>query len=428
MQIEELKRIIITQKEELEDLFGKESIIEREIDLERMKNLLKHPNVLVISGVRRSGKSILSMLLLKDKNYGYINFDDERLANFKSDDFEKLVQAFYELYSSNLEYFIFDEIQNIKNWELFINRLRISKKIIITGSNARLLSGELSTYLTGRYIDFILYPFSFKEFLKIKGIKIKKQDFYSTRKIAQIKNLLKEYIKIGGFPEAIKFGSSFLERTYRDIINKDVIFRYNIRHKSAFKELSKYLISNFSQKITYSKLKNIFGIKNIHTVKNYIDYLCTSFLIFSLEKFSFKLKKQFIAPKKVYGIDSGVINSLAFQFSKNLGYLMENIVFLEILRKKSYLDRKIEIYYWEDYLNQEVDFVIKERKKIKQLIQVSHDFQRPEIEEREINGLIKGSRDLNCKNLLVITWDQEKEEKIEGKNIKFIPLWKWLII
>lgn len=428
MDIEEIKRIIVDQKEEVDGLFKREKIIEREIDIKKLKNFLKYPNVLVISGARRSGKSVLSLLLVKGERFGCINFDDERLIEFTSKDFNRLLQAFYELYGEELEYFIFDEIQNIKNWEVFVGRLRRTKKIVITGSNAKLLSGELSTYLTGRYIDFTLYPFSFKEFLQFKSLEFKREDFYSTKTIARIKQLLNEYIKLGGFPEVSKFGPAILKRIYGDIIIKDILFRYRIKNKAAFRELAKYLLSNFGQTISYSKLRNVFAIKNVHTVRNYVEYLSSSFLIFPLEKFSFKLKKQFISPKKVYGIDTGLINSLAFQFSENIGRLMENVVFLEFLRKISYFDKNFEVFYWQDYLGKEIDFVIKKGKAISQLIQVCYKIDDLKTKEREVKSLIKASKELKCDDLMVITLDLEKEERIESKKIKFIPLWKWLLI
>jgi len=365
-------------------------------------------------------------MLLRNKPYGYINFDDERLAGFEGRELNKILEVFYELYGKDLEFFIFDEIQNVSNWELFINRLRRTKKIILTGSNANLLSGELSTHLTGRYIDFTLYPFSFGEFLKIKDVVLKKEDFYSTKSIAQIKNFLNDYLSLGGFPEVHKFGRAIIMKIYSDIINKDILFRYKIKHKTAFKELAKYLVSNFGREIGFNKLKNGFSIKNVHTVKNYIDYLGTTYLVFLVEKFSFKLKQQTISPKKVYCIDTGIINSIAFQFSENKGRLIENIVALELCRRKSYLNRNTEIYYWKDYSGREVDFVLKEGREVKSLFQVCYDTENLQVKGRELRSLIEASKELNCDDLLIITWDEEKEEEYQGKRVKFLPLWKWL--
>ena len=426
IDIEEIKKVIIDQREEIEEIFSKEKIIEREIPTKELLKFLAHPNILVISGARRSGKSITSWLLLKGKVCGYINFDDERLAGFGGKDFNKVLSASYGFYGKDLEFFIFDEIQNIPDWELFISRLRRTKKVILTGSNANLLSGELSTHLTGRYIDFILYPFSFREFLRFKNAVIKKSDLYSTKSSAQIKNFLDNYLSLGGFPEAYKFGKVIINKVYSDIINKDILFRYKIKHKTAFKELAKYLISNFTKEVVFNKLKSEFSIKNVHTIKNYIDYLSATYLIFLLEKFSFKLKQQMISPKKVYCIDTGIINSIAFQFSENKGRLIEDLVAVELYRRKSYLNKNLEIYYWKDYRGREVDFVLKEGRKVKGLLQVCYNIRDLGAEERELKSLIEASKELKCNNLLLITWDEEKEKRYKNKTIKFIPLWKWL--
>lgn len=427
MEVETLKRIIIDQKEEAEEFFKQEKIIERDIDAKNLLLFLKHPNVLIISGVRRSGKSVLALSLLKQEKYGHINFDDERLAGFESGDFDKLLQGFYELYGEDVNFFVFDEIQNIENWQLFINRLRRTKKIIITGSNANLLSGELATHLTGRYVDFALYPFSFKEFIRLKGERFEPEAFYSTVKIARIKKLLQEYLEFGGFPEAYKFGRRIVEKIYEDIINKDILLHYKVKNKAAFKELSKYLLSNFAAEMGYSKLRNIFEVKNVHTIKNYVSYLSATCLLLVVEKFSYKLKQQILASKKVYAIDTGLVNFLSFQFSENLGRLMENLVFLELLRKSAYGAKRFETYFWQSYTGEEVDFIIKEGKTVQELIQVSYDLSNPATKRREFKALIKASIELKCKKLTLITWEESKEEKFKGRRIEIVPLWKWLL-
>jgi len=426
MEIKKIKKIIIDQKEEVAEFFKDEKIIEREVDLKRLKKYLNYPNILVISGVRRSGKSVLALQILEKEKYGYLNFDDERLAGFTAEDFNKVLEVFYEL-EGDLDYFIFDEIQNIKNWELFANRLRRTKKIIITGSNANLLSGELATYLTGRYINFTLYPFSFQEFLKYQGKKFGKNDFYSTKKISQIKKLFNRYTDKGGFPETYKLGQAIISNIFEDIIIKDILLRYKIKNQSAFKEMANYLLANFGQEISYSKLSNIFKIKDVHTTKNYVSYLSSTYLIFILERFSFKLKQQAIAPKKVYGIDTGLMNHLAFQFSENSGRLIENIIFLEFLRRKSYSKNDLEIYYWQDYSHKEVDFIIKKGKKIIQLIQICLNLGKTQTKEREIKALEKAMREFGLKQGIIITEDEEDEIKIGNKKIKVIPAYQWLL-
>ena len=418
----DFKSIIKEQREELEKIEKEEKIIER-TGLNKSKESLKYPNILAILGIRRCGKSIFSYLLAKPHKFAYINFDDERLAGLKSDDLNKILESFYELYE-NIDYIILDEIQNVDNWELFVNRLRRTKKIILTGSNSKLLSGELSTHLTGRYLDIILFPFSFKEFLKLKEVKENK--VYTTQEKAEIMKTLQEYLEIGGFPEAYKFGKGMISKIYEDILTKDILLRYNISKKEEIKKLAKYLITNSSGEITYSKLARIFDIKHVSTISNWISYLENAFLIFRLERFDFKLKQQFIAPKKVYCIDSGLMNTIGFKFSENRGKVIENEVALELQRRKA-KENSFEVYYWKDYQQNEVDFIIKKDKKIESLIQVSYINSKEEIKEREINALLKASKELRCKNLIVITWDYETEEKFGGEIIKFVPLWKWLL-
>jgi len=421
LSVEELKRIIMTQREEMDEFLNRERLIEREVDEKRLLKFLQYPNILAILGVRRSGKSVLSWLLMRGKKFGYINFFDERLLGFSPEDFEKLVQAFHELYG-DLDYFVFDEIQSVQGWERFLSRVRTSKRVIITGSSSNLLSGELSTVLTGRYVSFELYPFSFKEFLEFKGIKLEKNWMYSTKETAKVKKALEEYIKLGGFPEALKFGRIYLQTIYKDIVEKDVLFRYKIRDIQALRELAKYLISNFSKEITYGKLKNLINIKDVHTVKNYVEYLERAYLIFQVRRFSFKLKSQMLSPRKVYAVDTGLINTVSFKFSENIGRLMENLVFLELLRRRSYKFADYEIYYWKDAKG-EVDFVVKSENKVTQLIQVTYELNKENF-EREVAPLLKASKELKCKELLLITWDQEDTTK---EGVKIMPLWKWLL-
>jgi len=428
MNTEEIKNVIVDQREEIEEIIRREKIIEREIPKEELLKFLAHPNILVISGVRRSGKSITSFMLLKDKSYGYINFDDERLAGFEGKDLNQIIESFYELYGTKLDYLIFDEIQNVENWQLFANRLRRTKKIILTGSNANLLSGELSTHLTGRYIDFTIYPFSFREFLKFKEVFLNIENLHSTKSIVQVKKLLNDYLSLGGFPEVYKFGRAIVSRVYSDIINKDVLFRHKIKHKTAFKKLAKILVSNFGNEIVFNKLKKRVPVKDVHTIRNYIDYLENTYLIFLVEKFSFKLKQQMIAPKKVYCIDNGIVKSMAFQFSENIGRFMENMVAVELCRRKIYSGEELEVYYWKNYSGKEVDFVVKGEQKVRSLVQVCYNIDDLNVKERELNSLIEASKNLRCDDLLLITWDEEGEEKCKDKRIKILPLWKWLLI
>ena len=425
MKVEELKRVIVAQREEIQEKLERERIIKREVPFSQMRKFLSSPNILAILGVRRCGKSILSWQIM-EKNAPYINFDDERLIEFKAEDMDKLLQAFYEIYG-DFEYVILDEPHNVKGWELFLSRLRRTKKIIITGSNSKMLSGELSTHLTGRHIDFVLFPFSFREFLKFNNFSFEKEDFYSVKKIGLLKKMLEDYQKSGGFPESYLFGKEILVRIYGDIIEKDVLRRYKIKRATTFKEMCKYLISNSSFEFSFNKLKNVFRIKDIHTLKNWVSFLENAYLVYVLERFSFKLKEQVIAPKKLYCIDTGLVNTIGFGFGENKGRMMENLVFVELLRRRNYWYKNWEIYYWKDYQQNEVDFVIKDGLKVKALVQVCYDIENYRTKEREIKSLIKASSELECRDLFIITWDFEGEEERGGRVIKFIPLWKYLL-
>ena len=419
----ELKSIIKEQREELETIEKTEGFIKRE-KLAEAEELLKFPNILVVLGVRRCGKSIFSYLLSKNHNMGYINFDDERIADIKGKELNKVLESFYELYG-DIDYIVLDEIQNIESWELFASRLRRTKKVILTGSNSKLLSGELAAHLTGRYIDIKLHPFSFKEFLLKKGFGT--NSTYTTKEKSRLINLLREYLQVGGFPETHKFGKIIIPRIYDDILTKDILLRHRINKIEELKKIAKYLITNSAQEFTYSKLAHTFNVKHISTVSNWVTYLENSFLIFRLERFDFKLKQQFIAPKKIFCVDCGLMNMIGFNFSENIGRVIENEVAIE-LQRRNIIKNPLQYYYWKDYQHNEVDFVIKDGKKIIQLIQVSYVTDKEYIKEREISSLTKASRELRCNNLLMITWDYETEAMFEGKKIKFLPLWKWLLM
>jgi len=428
INIDNIKRVILEQKEEIEEIFKKERIIKREATRKSLLGYLRKPNILAILGARRSGKTLLSILLFQERKYGYVNFDDERIVGIEKSDLNKILESLYSVEGEDLEYIILDEIQNVSGWELFVNRLRRTKKVIITGSNAKLLSGELATHLTGRYISVELFPFSFKEVLVFKGRELKKE--YMTKEIAGLKNELEEYIKIGGFPEVYKMGRRMIQNIFDDVISRDIFMRYEVKYKSEFRNMAKYLLSNFGCEMTFTKLRNIFSIKDVHTIRDYVRYLEESYLIFVLEKFSYKLKKQVIAPKKIYSIDTGIINSVAFQATENKGRLYENVIMVELLRRASY-NESFEVYYWRDERHHEVDFVIKKGSKVRQLIQACYDLSNEKTREREIRNLIDASKKLKCKNLLIITGNYEGQEKFTwfgtGRMIAFMPLWKWLL-
>lgn len=418
----DLKQLLKDQKAELQEEMEKKNLVEREAQ-QGFKNFASSKLIKVISGIRRSGKSVFTYMQLKDKEFGYVNFDDERLVGVETD---KIFSSFLEIYK-DLKLIFFDEIQNTQNWELFANRLqRNGYNLFITGSNANLLSKELAAHLTGRHLALEIFPLSFREYLK--SISFKK-NLDTTQGQSFIKRELEDYLCNGGFPEIVIDKENprlYLRELYRKIIEKDVILRYNLAYKKTLKEISLSIISNPSQLITYNRLKKLFNLGSEHTAKNYVSYLEEAYLIFQISKFSFKPSEIERSAKKVYVIDSGLMNYLGTQATKNLGAFFENAAALELIRKKS-SDEFSEIYYWRDFTQQEVDFVIKRDLKITQLIQVCYDLDDEQTKKREIRSLLKASQELKCNNLLVITNDYEVLEKHQGKTIKFLPLWKWLL-
>ncbi len=425
MQIEAIKKVLITQREELDHLFESETIVERRTpDLMRY---LSHPNILAISGVRRCGKSVLSSLLVRGRAYGYVNFDDERLAGIKAADLDMVLEAMYAMHGPDLEYLVIDEIQNVPGWELYANRLRRTKRVIITGSNANLLSSDLATHLTGRHIDFTLFPFSFREFLGCLGIRIKKASLYSTAEIAKFKNQLKAFIELGGFPEVHKFGRQILPGIYDNIIMKDAVLRYGIRYKTTFRELARYMMGNAAREFTYSRLGRFLSIKDVHTVKNYVEFLRSVHLLFILERYSKKFKQRMIAPKKVYVVDTGLARAVAPAEPEGGGRTMENVIFVELFRRSVLAEAPQELFYWKDHQQREVDFVLVEKGKVRKLIQACQYMHEEDTRARELDNLARASRELGCNDLSVISWEDERDLVRDGKRIRVIPLWKWLL-
>ncbi|MCL5423929.1 MAG: ATP-binding protein [Candidatus Marsarchaeota archaeon] len=418
----DLKSIIKEQRWELENIQKTEHIILRE-GLQEAESYLAHPNVLVITGIRRCGKSIFSYLIEKTHKFGYINFDDERLFGIESKDLDSILQAIYELYGT-LDYLVLDEIQNVSNWELFVNRLRRTMRVILTGSNSNLLSSELATHITGRYIEKRLFPFSFKEYLIFNKFSI--SNAYTTVEKALINKMLDNYLVNGGMPETYKFGKQILLRTYDDIITKDVVVRRKVKKSNELKKLAKYLITNVAEEFSYRALGSATEIKNVSTVTKWVSYLEECFLIFKLERFDFKLKQQFIAPKKIYCVDPGLVELIGFKFSENKGRVIENVVAIQLQRKKEKII-DLEVYYWKDHSQKEVDFVLKSKSVITELIQVSAISRIDELKEREINALLAASAKLKCNTLTIITMNLDDVIKIREKKITLIPLWKYLL-
>jgi len=384
---------------------------------------LDSPLAQIVIGVRRCGKSTLChTVLLKNKiNYAYVNFDDERLADLKTKQLDEVLEALYMVYG-DFKYLFLDEIQNVKGWNLFVNRLLRQKiHIVITGSNAKLLSSELSTYLTGRYNQIELFPFSFSEYLQIKGIK---SNALTTRDIAFRKKAFEEYLLKGGFPELfnVKDSKAYIQTLVNNIITVDIKRRFKIRYLDALLKITNYIIANFAQEVNYKSIAEMFGLGSQHTAENYVNYLRQAYLLVGLNKFSFKARER-VRAEKMYLIDQSLISNQDNNLtSDNTGWKLENIVYLELLRRKKTAD--IDIYYYRE--GYEIDFVICEKQKILELIQVSTYVDNAKTFKREVNALIKGSQSLKCSNLTLLTLGETNTREVEIVTIKEINIIEWL--
>ena len=427
MDIQHIKRCLADQREALENSVKEGKIIKRE-DAQRCRTHLASSLVKVITGPRRAGKSVLCHELLSRERFSYVNFDDERFANLRSEDLNTLLQAIHEI-APGSHYLFFDEIQNVPHWELFVNRLQRSRyNLVITGSNAYLLSRELTTHLTGRHYQFELFPFSFREYLDFHELQWKKKIF-TTKEVAALKTLLNDYIRAGGFPEVVQgeHYSQYLNALYSSIITKDVALRHKVRSVTALKACANYLLNYFGCQISFNALGRALALPSVHTAQKYVSYLEEAYLIRLVERFSYKPKIRVSAPRKVYAIDTGLINAVSTRFSQDIGHLYENVVAVELLRKKAQ-GRFEDVYYWQDSEQREVDFVIKTGTRVSALIQVTYDIEDYRTRTREVDALTRASYALRCNTLFIITHDIEKDERIKRKRIRYIPLWKWLLI
>ena len=411
---ERLKEIITEQAEQP----PKSNLIGRTL-FTSIEAATKDPFITIITGIRRCGKSTLLGQLRKKHPGHYVNFDDDRFANFKVEDFQAMNEALIELYGEK-DTFYFDEIQNIPEWERFARRLHDSnKKVFITGSNATMLSRELGTHLTGRHLQIRLYPFSFKEFLSFKGISHQGKEKYEAAGRAKLKSAFKEYLLEGGFPEyLLTKNKDYLKTLYENIIYRDILIRYNLSNEKIMKELVHFIAGNISKEISFNSLKRVLGLGSSTTVKEYFGYLENSFLVYLIPKFEYSLKKQIYSNKKVYLIDNGLAVMLGYRVSNDKGRLLENMVFIDLKRRGS------DIYYHRG--KRECDFLCAENLKVNQAIQVCYELN-DETKERELQGILEAMKEYKLKTGLILTFDQEEELTIENKKITVKPVWKWLL-
>lgn len=384
---------------------------------------LQTSEILIISGIRRCGKSVL-MQQIRDRLVEtdfFFNFDDERLANFKLDDFQKLQECFVELFGEQHTYY-FDEIQNIEGWERFVRRLyNAGNKIVITGSNARMLSRELGTHLTGRYIQVEIYPFSFQEYLAMNEIPVNAKTLYTTTGRATMVKSFVKYMECGGFPKFLQDGSvSYLTSLYESIIYRDILTRNGLTNEKEMLELMFYLASNATKRVTYSSLGKVVGIQHPDTIKNYLEYIQQTYLISQLFRYDPSVKKQMMSPKKIYFVDNAIIKRIGFNATENNGVFLENLVFIELKR------RGWDVYYYAD--KKECDFIVRKGLHISDAYQVTLKMDSPQTREREIAGVREAMQAYSLSKGYILTFEGKETINFDdGTIVEVVPVWEWIL-
>lgn len=412
--------------------------IGRSVYLDRLEALMGSNQVITITGPRRAGKSYLMRQMarrlfeqgVKKENLLFVNFEDPRFTSLDT----KLMTQIYDVYKEFLSptgtpYIFLDEAQEVEGWEKWVRMMHELKKakIVVSGSNAHLLSRELGTLLTGRHLDLAVFPLSFQEFLAFNKMEAKSPLDVAGRE-AEINGFIRKYIESGSFPEVALSDKKreILLNYFEDLLTKDLLKRYRVRKPHVMKSLIKYYLSNAGNLSTFMSAERFLHASS-DTIEKFAGYFEDVYLIFFLKRFSFKIKEQEKSPRKVYAIDTGLCNAVGFRFSENIGKLAENIVFITLKRKQA-LNPQIELFYWKDAQHREVDFVVKDGLKLIRLIQVCWDIREEKTKNREFRSLAKAMKELNISTAVIITEETEGEEDLNGNTVSLIPLWKWLLV
>lgn len=410
-----MNTIIQNQRKERDELLARHYLMRKSNT--DVKTLLDNPMIKLITGPRRVGKSTYALLMLQGKSFAYLNFDDNLLLS--AWDEELVMRTLDEVYP-NYEFLLLDEVQNLKDWDVWVSKLyRRGKNLVITGSNAKMLSGEMATVLTGRYLQVEMLPFSLTETIEWKGANI---NSISNAKQAEAVAIADDYLRNGGYPETIDMRSitrNYLSTLFDSIIWKDVAKRHNIRNITDLNNIALYLLSNFCNPLSANDIAKELSMTSVTTTRKFMDYLHEPYLFYYLPRFNNKLKLMKKAASKVYVIDNGFVAAMAFNLSENLGRLLENEVFVELLRQGYQVETSL--FYYRSRNDREVDFVTRQGTHINQLIQVCYDMTSPKTEKREVSSLIECAGELKCNNLLIITNNEEREIHTDGYNIKVIP-------
>ena len=414
-----MKTIIMNQRKERDELLSRPYLIRK--SSQDSDVLLNSHLIKLITGPRRVGKSTHALLMLRDKNFAYLNFDSQPLLDAWD---ANLVMRMLDDVYPNYEYLLLDEVQNLYAWDLWVSELfRKGKNLVITGSNAKMLSSEMATVLTGKYLQIEMFPFSMEEFfdwnkLDLHNLKSEQQ--------AEGKVLTDDYMRNGGYPEVVasrQLVRSYLDTLFDSIIWKDVAKRHNVRNITDLNNLAMYMISNFCNPLSANELSEELCFQSGNTTKKFMDYLHEPYLFYYMSRYNNKLKLMKNAPRKVYVVDNGFVTAKAFAVSENLGRLLENQVFVELVRRGYNTDKSM--FFYRSRNDKEVDFVLRKGAHIERLVQVCYDMSSPKTEKREVDSIVECAEELRCSNLTIVTHEEERILEKNGYTISVIPVSKF---
>lgn len=414
-----MKTIIYNQRKERDELVSRPYLIRRNIQDANV--LLESHLIKLITGPRRVGKSTQALLMLRGKNFAYLNFDSQSLLDAWD---SNLVMRILDDVYPNYEYLLLDEVQNLEGWDLWVSELyRMGKNLVITGSNAKMLSSEMATVLTGKYLQVEMLPFSLEEFFDWNKLNLHEvREEQKTNALV----LTDDYMRNGGYPEAVaarQLTRSYLDTLFDSIVWKDVAKRHHVRNITDLNNLAMYLVSNFCNPISANDLAEELGFSSVNTTKKFLDYLHEPYLFYYLPRYNNKLKLMKKGARKVYVVDNGFVTAKAFSLSDNLGRLLENQVFIELIRRGYDTDKSM--FYYRSRNDKEVDFVLRKGSHISCLVQVCYDMSSPKTQKREVESLIESAGELKCNNLIIVTYNDERTIEKDGYKISVVPISKF---
>lgn len=414
-----MKTIVLNQRMERDELLSRPYLTRRSaLDTNA---LLDSHLIKLITGPRRVGKSTQALLMLRDKNFAYLNFDNQQLLDAWD---ANLVMRMLDDVYPGYDYLLLDEVQNLEAWDMWVSELfRRGKNLVITGSNAKMLSSEMATVLTGKYVQVEMLPFSLEEFFDWNKLDL---HHLESEHSTEGKVLTDDYLRYGGYPEVVasrQLTRSYLDTLFDSIVWKDVAKRHRVRNITDLNNLALYLVSNFCNPLSANELAEVLGLLSVNTVKKFMDYLHEPYLFYYLSRYNNKLKLMQKAPRKVYVVDNGFVASKAFSVTDNLGRLLENQVFIELVRRG--YDTEKSMFYYRSRNDKEVDFVLRNGAHIERLVQVCFDMSSPKTERREIDSIVECAGELKCDNLTIVTYDDERTIEKDGYKISVVPIGKF---